>query len=428
MSDDINVEVLNTSADISVTDVLINASITDEPINASFVEEVLFVTSSKATELNVEINSYGESVNGGECMVNIPSDIIKNYITHDFDKATDPIFYIGKLTNSGNWLFIKMDKTTQLDLTYANLSNNNTITSYSDAYANRASLTYENLDQISFTGTGDQGFSSCKMAAESSLTGSEEYLKSIDGALQVIETSLDTKPIDSYLLRVVGTPKFMAADTTIGSYTIEMSSGHGFSTGDELLVAQNGNDVKSFNCKILNVATNTLTVDSPFDTIYTSSGAIVLQTTKDLNVDGSTTAVKFDLPNSTNTEFHITRIIIHITDADEMDDSKFGSLTALSRGIVFRKKNSDGTYNNIFNVKNNGEFGELAYDLTYQDAVKHGTYGLHCRLTYGGIGKHGTVFKIKQGEAIEVLIQDDLTDLDSFRIMVQGHFGLEPLE
>lgn len=385
--------------------------------------------SSRATKvLNVdEHGNYSPTGSGSSGSVNIPANIIKDYQVQDFDKASDPIFYICKQNNSGDWLIIEMDKTTELALNYANVSNNSSYTTYSTAYAARASLTYEDLDQLTFSGDAIP-VSSTKMMGLSSLTGDDEYIKSIGGAMQVIETSPDNKPIDSYLLRVIGTPKLMTADTVIGDYTINMVAGHGFSAGDELLLAQNGDDVKSFNCKILTVATNTLTIDSPFDSVYTSASAVVLKVSKELNVDGSTTAVKFDLPNSTNTQFHITRIIIHITDADEMDDSKFGSLTALSRGIIFRKKNSDGTYNNVFNVKNNGEFGELAYDLTYQDAIKHGTYGLHCRLTYGGLGKHGTVFKIKQGEAIEVLIQDDLTDLDSFRIMAQGHFGLQPLE
>ncbi|RLI53851.1 MAG: hypothetical protein DRP09_14645, partial [Candidatus Thorarchaeota archaeon] len=306
---------------------------------------------------------------GDSGSVNIPSNIVKDYIFHDLDEAGSPVTYVGKLTSGGSWLVNKVDETSQVDSTYANISNNSSYDSYVTAWAARGSLVYEDLDQLTFSGDAIP-VSSTKMMALSSLTGDDEYIKSIGGAMQVIETSPDNKPIDSYLLRVIGTPKFMTADTVIGDYTINMVAGHGFSAGDELLVVQNGDDVKSFNCKILTVATNTLTIDSPFDSVYTSASAVVLEVSKELNVDGSTTAVKFDLPNSTTTEFHITRIIIHITDADEMDDSKFGSLTALARGLVFRKKNSDGTYNNIFNVKNNGEFGELAYDLTYQDAIK----------------------------------------------------------
>jgi len=362
----------------------------------------------------------------GSGSVNIPADIIKDYITHDLDEASNPISYIGKLNNDGDWLLVKMNETSQLDLTYANVSNNSSYSTYATAYAARASLTYADLDQLTFD-SSTIPVSSSKIMGESLITGEFEHINTINKALQVIDTSPAQKPIDTYFSKVVGIPKTLASNTVIDSYTITMSAGHGLIANDELLIAENGSDVKSFNCKVLSVATNVLTLDSPLDNIYTSANAVVLKLTKELNVDGSTTVAKFDIPNETTTEFHITRIIIHLTDADEMDDAKFGSLTALTRGIIFRKKNSDGSYNNIFNVKNNGEFGELAYDIAYQDAAKHGTYGLHCRITYGGISKHGTIFKISEGEALEILIQDNLLALDSFRIIAQGHFGLLPL-
>lgn len=258
-------------------------------------------------------------------------------------------------------------------------------------------------------------------------TGILSNIWSKDGALAVIEESNDTKPIDFYLSQAVGIPKLLGADTITNTYIIEMAAGHGLVTGNEILLAENGSEPRSYNGKIISVATNLLTMDTPIDTVFSAAGAVVIQTTKEMTVDGSTTVQKFDIPNSSDVEFHITRIIIHITDELEMDDSRFGSLLELTRGVIFRQKFNDGSYNNIFNVKNNGEFGELAYDLAYQDAAKHGTYGLHCRMSFGSSGKHGTVLRIGNGEALELLIQDDLSDLDSFRIMVQGHFGLPPL-
>jgi len=258
-------------------------------------------------------------------------------------------------------------------------------------------------------------------------TGVLGNIWSKDGAMAVLAEENDTKPIDVYLAQSIGIPKLLGSDTTIDSYNITMSAGHGLVANDEILVAENGDDPKSYNGKVISVATNILTMDTPLDNVFTSAGAVALETTKELTVDGSGTPVLFNLPNSSDTEFHVTRIILHITDDVEMDDAKFGSLTELTRGVVLRQKFSDGTYNNIFNVKNNGEFGELAYDLSYQDAVKHGTFGLHCRMTFGSAGKHGTVLRIKNGEAMEILVQDDLTDLDSFRVMIQGHFGLPPL-
>ncbi len=200
-------------------------------------------------------------------------------------------------------------------------------------------------------------------------TGVLNNIWSRSGALAVIGEENDTKPIDFYLSQAIGMPKLLGADTVVDDYEIEMITGHGLIAGDEILLAEDGDDPRSYNGKIISVATNLLTMDTPIDTVFSAAGAVVIQTTKEMTVDGSTTVQKFDIPNSSDVEFHITRIIMHITDEEEMDDAKFGSLPELARGVVLRQKFNDGSYNNIFNVKNNGEFGELAYDLTYQDAA-----------------------------------------------------------
>ena len=46
------------------------------------------------------------------------------------------------------------------------------------------------------------------------------------------------------------------------------------------------------------------------------------------------------------------------------------------------------------------------------------------RLTFGGQNKHGVVIRLEPMECIEVLIQDDQTDISSASLIAEGHFTL----
>ena len=93
---------------------------------------------------------------------------------------------------------------------------------------------------------------------------------------------------------------------------------------------------------------------------------------------------------------------------------------------MFRKENDDGTFTNYWNIKNNGEIGEMCYDKNYDDKAPAGLYGLTARLTFGGQSKIGVVIRLTEGEELQLVVQDDLTGLESFRIMAEGHFTDEP--
>jgi len=103
-----------------------------------------------------------------------------------------------------------------------------------------------------------------------------------------------------------------------------------------------------------------------------------------------------------------------------MDDSKFGDIAGgLTNGVLLRQNN--GEINNIWNVKTNGEFGLLAYDTAYTDKAPAGSEGFRFRNTYAGQSKHGVTLRLQPGETLEILIQDDLSGLEVFNVMAQGH-------
>ena len=141
-------------------------------------------------------------------------------------------------------------------------------------------------------------------------------------------------------------------------------------------------------------------------------------------VNGSVTPVVFKHrlgTPSTPSETDITRMIITCTATSTIDLSKFGDLPALIRGIVFRKVN--GSKENIFNAKTNADIANIMYDFTVYDSSNpaQGLDGFTARLTFAGQSKLGVSLRVAQDENLEMLIQDDLTGLDSLSVILEGH-------
>lgn len=205
----------------------------------------------------------------------------------------------------------------------------------------------------------------------------------------------------------------------IDSYNITLNNITGVQVGDYVGVFDDEN-LKYYVGTILNIIGNDVIMDTPSDFNYTI-GDRFEHGNNNMNVDGSVEPVIFSVraTNALNFEIDITRLIIHITDQTTMDNSKFGGINALERGVVLRRV--DGINQNIFNIKTNGEMGELAFDKVYDDRAPSGFFGVSTRLTFAGQNKMGVTIRLGDNDDLQLVIQDDLTGLDTFRIMAQGH-------
>ena len=239
-----------------------------------------------------------------------------------------------------------------------------------------------------------------------------------DGNLDVMVADQVTPPVIVYLNQV-DCNTTIVSNFSIGSYTVKIADAAGADVGDYVGIF-NTNGARYYAGSVLAVSGTTITMDTPSDFDFVV-GDVFQCGTKEMNVDGSTTNQLFSLRADPSLAFtvDITRIIIHITDQSAMDDAKFGGIAALTRGIVLRRK--DGIYQNIFNVKSNGEFGELAFDKVYDDKAPAGFYGFSCRLTFAGQNKMGVAIRLGPDDDLQLIVQDDLTGLDSFRIIAEGH-------
>jgi hypothetical protein len=237
-----------------------------------------------------------------------------------------------------------------------------------------------------------------------------------NGNLNVVLQDQSTFIVDLYLHKIDASVT-IGSNTSIDDVDVTFSAGHGISVGD-LICFKEG--VRFYQGIVLVVNVNLITLDTPLDFAYTTA-ATASRGSNDAAVDGSGTTQVFSIQPPASATWDVTRLIFHIEDQTVMDSSKFGGITALTNGVVVRKKNT--TYQNIFNIKSNGDFAHRAYDIAYDDKAPAGTYGFRCRNTFGGQDKRGVVVRLDgdDSDEIQVLVQDDLTGLVHFHIIAQGH-------
>lgn len=227
-----------------------------------------------------------------------------------------------------------------------------------------------------------------------------------------------TDVLDFYFMIEDGTYT-LASTATLGGYELTVTDSTGLVVG-EYFGIQEGE--RSYQGMIQSVVGNVVTMDTPLDFAY-SSIAQVIQKSRDLNVDGSVTPVIARIAPASGVDWYITRFIGSMVHASAGDDSKFGDIAGgLTNGIVIRSVSSVST-NNLFNVKTNGEIAERMFDVVYSDrAGGSGEYGTRYRRSIGGPDKNDTNIKLigdDNGE-MQLIIQDDLTSLGSYRQTLQG--------
>lgn len=223
--------------------------------------------------------------------------------------------------------------------------------------------------------------------------------------------------VELYLCQLINAVT-LASNTTIDTYTFNLVAGHGVVVGNMMCFKEGTHFMQA---DVLIVATNTITIDRPLDFAFTTA-ATVNRTTHDMNVNGSVTRQVFEVsPINTTVNFDITSIIFSIEDNSVMDTSLFGGLPALTRGIVLRR--TDGTYKTIFNAKSNDDFFHHCDDHIFIDKAPSGYYGFVTTKRFNGQSNNGVALRLNvaSGDAIQVIVQDDLTGLTGFEVIVRGH-------
>lgn len=208
----------------------------------------------------------------------------------------------------------------------------------------------------------------------------------------------------------------LASNAVLNANTIVVTSATNITTGKAINLSQGA---RIFQSLVTNVSGTTIKLASPLDYAFTA-GANVCSGNWNLNQNGSVTPVTFVVQPPPNAKFHITSVSITITDDGAMDDGKFGSITALTNGVVARRV--DGSTFNYFIVTNNRGFYQAGYDKTYNDkAGGTGVYGVELRKKF--LEVNGNVIALDGAtlDQLQFIVRDNLTTLTEFTVQAHGH-------
>ena len=241
-------------------------------------------------------------------------------------------------------------------------------------------------------------------------------------ALDVNVQDQTTEVIDLYMCKELATTTTDDA-VSVGDNVIPVTSTVGAVAGDCINISYSG---RTYQAVILSVSAGvSVTINAPMD-FDAPSGVDVCYGEWDMATSSAGTVANpeiWKVGPPAGVKWDIVRVTFGINDATAMDDGKFGGAASLTNGIVLQVV--DGYTKNIFVVNNNGGFRERSYDVTYVDATlgPSGEYGFGCRRTFGGQNKNGVVIRLDgdNGDKLQILVQDDLTDVTKFACVAQGH-------
>ena len=244
-----------------------------------------------------------------------------------------------------------------------------------------------------------------------------------NGGVPVNIQDQTTQALDLDFIQAQGAPTTLNTDTAVDDTTIDLTNAAGFVDGNIVGIFSGGEGQFYFGTQIGAAVGNVITVDTPIDKVFESAISVVIRFTNDMTaVAGSLAAPQiFQIgPIGAAVEVDITRVMGYIQSATSMTDADFGDIAGgLTNGMAFRKSNGDNQ--NYWNAKTNGRLALICFDFVYTNNPPSGSSGARFRNTYAGSNKHGVTLRLEASETLEILIQDDLTSLEVFNMMAQGH-------
>lgn len=258
------------------------------------------------------------------------------------------------------------------------------------------------------------------LTAKDDLTALFENITSYRGVLNVNSAWVHRKIVNETFHAHDSAQTTPNGALSAGATSILVDSATGFSVGDTIKLEEGA--VQEIGLlTITNIATNTITLDRPIGNDYTTD-ADVERVDANMAVSGSLASpIIFSIDPPPGTVWQFTRILISIVTSAPPDDGKFGGITALTNGVSLRATTAAGRTVVFANWKTNGDMALDMFDVVYSDKAPAGNHGVRGRWTFT---KSEVVAEL-DGDAspvqtLEVLIQDDLTDLVDFKIRGQG--------
>jgi hypothetical protein len=210
----------------------------------------------------------------------------------------------------------------------------------------------------------------------------------------------------------------LAVQALPGDTTLTLEAGHTVTAGQLLFLIK---PRLFFESVVTNVVTNTISIDRPVCQVFPVTSEVVAGIWN-ANVNGSVTPQIFHVKPPPGQVWDTTAIHVAITDNSAMDDSLFGGITALTNGVLLRKKLNSKGYENRGLIKNNGDL-RLVCDADYAARAPSGEFGISGKCKFQGGGNLGVTIRVdaNQDEELEMLIQDDLLAILTLKAVVLYH-------
>jgi hypothetical protein len=262
------------------------------------------------------------------------------------------------------------------------------------------------------------------LTGQSQLTNSFENISTYRTALNVNSAWLVRKIVNETFHKHTATTTTLNVAASAGDTSVTVVSATGFAIGDEIKIEEtvDGVGVQEIGVMtITNVVGAVLTLDRPLGFDYTTSADVIKVITNMAVVGTLASPVIFEIDPPLGTVWQLTRIMHSITDQTAMDDAKFGGIAALTNGVSLRATTAAGRTVIFANWKSNYDMKLDMYDVDYSTKAPSGFFGLNGRWTF----TKAEVIAELDGDAspiqkLELLIQDDLTGLDTFFMRAQG--------
>jgi len=264
------------------------------------------------------------------------------------------------------------------------------------------------------------------ITGQSELTGYFENISSYRSALNVNSAWVHRKIVNETFHQHDGSTTLNTA-ATAGDTSISVADTTGFAVGNQIKIEETvaGVGIQEIGIMTLTAVTpgtpGTLQLDRPLGFDYTTA-ATVYEVLTNMNVSGTLASPEiFEIDPPPGTVWQFTRVMLSITDQTAMDDAKFGGITALTNGVSLRATTEAGRTVIFANWKSNADMKLDMYDVDYSTKAPSGFFGLNGRWTFT---KAEVVAELDGGaspiQKLEVLIQDNLTALDTFYMRGQG--------
>ncbi len=233
-----------------------------------------------------------------------------------------------------------------------------------------------------------------------------------------------TTPVIIVPFNFVDETSTLAAPAAYNDTSVTVTDDAGMADGDHFVIYGETNTNYYIGQVVGTPVANVVQLDTPIDSAF-PAGELVSGGNTNMAVDGSSTPVTYTLRGADpgiDITIDITRILFQCQTLTAVDLSTFGDIAGgLTKGLVLRRV--DGTTQNIFNIKTNGDLAGIAYDFTVAQATnpQQGVDGFNSRLTFAGQSKIGVALRIGPGDSLEFIIQDDLSTISLLKVIAEGH-------